>query len=170
MPRASSASSLATLAELGLTYDLTTLSLEELDAATVETGGFSIRSLGGRRLEPAELQLGWRVPHGKRGAASEPCQRRITYFVGEGSSAVEGALQLDGSSVGEVLASYVRPEALHPLMGIALVDSAFAHPGLRLITASGSTVHTRSAPLVVATSVGIRTQLDSYRSRRLSSQ
>ncbi len=167
LPQSIAAEKLAALDEIGLAYDLATVTLQELDAATIEVGGFSIRSLGGKRLSPSELQLGWRMPKRREAARSNDAPlRRVTHFVAEGDALVEGSLQLEGSLVGEVIACYQRPQSPHPCFGIALVESGLAHSGLRLVTANGAVVHTRSAPLVRAASLSIRPQVDRYRTQR----
>jgi glycine cleavage system aminomethyltransferase T len=166
LPQSCAAEKLAALSELGLAYDLATVSLEEIDAATIEVGGFSIRSLGGKRLSPFELQLGWRLPKRREPARpSAPPPRRSTCFVAEADTMIEGSLLLEGGVVGEVLVCYRRALATS-CFGIALVDGGLAHSGLRLVSAAGAVVHTRSAPLVRATSLSIRPQVDRYRTHR----
>ena len=167
LPQSGAAEKLAALNEIGLAYDLATVTLQELDAATIEVGGFSIRSLGGRRLSPSELQLGWRMPKRREAARSNDTPlRRIAHFVAEGDALVEGSLQLEGSVVGEVIACYRRALPTNPIFGVALLESGLAHSGLRLVAANGAVVHTRSAPLVRAASLSIRPQVDRYRTQR----
>lgn len=163
----SRASRLAKLDELMPRFDGALLSVDELAAATVESGGFSIRALGPAHASPIELQLGFRLSPKKRSASLDAVAARRARFhrrtvLFTSSREVVGALRVpDGPVVGHVVYGRARDDAF---FGVALVDATLAHPGLSLVDGHGTELHTRSAPLVRPRSLDVRPHVDRYRS------
>lgn len=128
----------AKLAELRAGYSLATPGRAALDLCVLENGYFSIRTPGCEGLTPVELQLQWRVRHGRPFVGSEALlarqatrgRGRVTWWVAEDAGAVVGdEVRIAGKKVGEVLQAAFSP-VLGRTIGLALVVDRWAHPGL----------------------------------------
>jgi glycine cleavage system aminomethyltransferase T len=167
------------IAEAGAAFDLRSVSLAALDVCALENWHFSIRVMRdtplARPLTPLELQLQWRVDHRRDFVGAEALRARraagaavrATSFVAPAPVAAGDALALDGEPCGEVLAAVPSP-TLGGVVGIALVRTRLAHPGLELeVAAAGGpvTATTRTPPLIQNRSLFIDSHRHSYRTR-----
>jgi len=173
VPRASLAETEARLAEIGRPLDLAPVGLEALDVCALESWHFSIRALGGSyaRLTPVELQLQWRVAHGRefigsdalRAIRAEGTRPRLTCFVATGPTSPGERVTLGELDVGEVFAACASP-TLGQTVGAALLARRFAHPHLSL-TAGKVALRTCTASLVLNKSLTVQPHKDAYATR-----
>ena len=169
----------ARLAELGAAFDLRSVSLAALDVCALENWHFSIRTVRdtplARPLTPLELQLQWRVDYRRDFVGAQALQARraagaavrATSFVVAAGVAAGDAITLDGEPCGEVLAAAPSP-TLGGFVGIALLHTRLAHPGLELEVASAGgpvTATTRTPPLILNRSLTVDPHRHSYRTR-----
>ena len=177
VPRESGVSS--RLAELGAAFDLRPVSLAALDVCALENWHFSIRTVRdtplAQPLTPLELQLQWRVDYRRDFVGAEALRARraagvavrATSFIASAPGATGDVMALDGERCGEVLVAAPSP-TLGGFVGIALLRTRLAHPGLELEVAGPDgpvTARTRTPPLVLNRSLFIDPHRHSYRTR-----
>ncbi|MFT4622412.1 MAG: glycine cleavage system aminomethyltransferase T [Myxococcota bacterium] len=160
----------AELEAAGAALDLGWATVEDLDGCAVENGFFTPRTPGLADLDPAALQLQWRVSPAKESYIGAPVVRallatevpqRLCMLVG--GEAEEGSAVLhDGQAVGRVLSTVHAPTANRPLV-LALVDGAVAHPGQRFD--AGMELQAVTLPLVNNRSLYVDPQKHTYAGR-----
>jgi aminomethyltransferase len=174
LPAAEAAEFEGRLEEVGAAFDLARAGLEALDQCALENWFFNIRREGRAPVTPVELQLQWRVAYDKEYVGStalaarrrEGARRRVTCLLSDGGMAVGDAVVLSGATVGEVVNagfSHVRGD----WVALALMDVAWAHPGIGAfgVGADGVAARSVSPPVLNNRSLGVSPQLHSYRTR-----
>jgi glycine cleavage system aminomethyltransferase T len=171
------------LRDLGATFDVVAVGREALDVCALENWHFSIRTLRdtslARPLTPLELQLQWRVDYRRDFVGAEALRARraasptvrATSFVTSAAVSAGDRLSLEGESCGEVMAATPSP-TLDGHVGIALLNTRLAHPGLELevATAAGTVAAaTRTPPLIRNRSLFVDPHRHSYRTRQSES-
>lgn len=144
----------------GRAFDLRVASRAALDLCALEAGFFNVHEQARAGLTPVELQLQWRVTPG-RIAKRVPVQRTVMFAA---PREVAGDIVLDGAVIGSVLQqgySFVREEQI----GVALVDIAVAHAGLRGFHAGETALRTISAPAINNRSLYVDPQRHTYATR-----
>lgn len=167
------------LTALGAAFDLMPVDLPALDVCALENGHFSIRTVRdsalARPLTPLELQLQWRVAYQRDFVGAEALRARraagaavrATWFTSAVTLAPGQDLTLDGDTCGQVLACTTSP-TLGGAVGIALLSTRLAHPGLALVAPTDAgpvTLATRTAPLIRNRSLFVDPHRHSYRTR-----
>jgi glycine cleavage system aminomethyltransferase T len=169
----------ARLRELGAAFDVVPVGTEALDVCALENWHFSIRTVRdtpfARPLTPLELQLQWRVDYRRDFTGAEalrarraagPAVRATSFVTADGVAPGDG-VSLGGEPCGEVMAAAPSP-TLGGHVGIALLHTRLAHPGLELQidTAGGPVVaSTRTPPLIRNRSLFVDPHRHSYRTR-----
>lgn len=157
------------LVDVGGAFDLAEAPLRDLDAATLEAGGFARRNVALEPpLSPFELQLQWRISskkdHASRAALHARASRaiaRIAWFTAAAPIAARARVHdLERGDVGEILASV--PGTAHPTVGIALLDLRVSHAGFTF-SADGVDLTTASPPLLVPRSASVQPDVHTYR-------
>jgi aminomethyltransferase len=146
--------------EVGRAFELRVASRDALDLCMLEAGFFNVRREVRDGMTPVELQLQWRTTAG-RIAPRTPTQR-TTMFAAPREVSTE--IELAGVRVGTVLHqgwSYTRDEQI----GVALLDVAVAHAGLRGFHAGETPLRTISAPAVNNRSIYIDPQRHTFATR-----
>jgi glycine cleavage system aminomethyltransferase T len=146
--------------EAGRAFDLRTVSRAALDLCALEAGFFNVRHQSRAGLTPVELQLQWRVTPG-RIAKRAPVRRTVMFAA---PREIAGDISLGDAVVGSVLQqgySFVREEQI----GVALVDVAVAHAGLRGFHAGETALRTISSPAVNNRSLYVDPQRHTYVTR-----
>jgi glycine cleavage system aminomethyltransferase T len=146
--------------DVGRAFDLRVASRAALDLCALEAGFFNVRHQSRAGLTPVELQLQWRVTPG-RIEKRAPAQRTVMFAA---PREVAGDITLDAAIVGSVLQqgySVVREEQI----GVALVDVAVAHAGLRGFHAGETALRTISSPAVNNRSLYVDPQRHTYATR-----
>jgi glycine cleavage system aminomethyltransferase T len=165
-----------TLLASGAALDAAPGGRDALEQCALENGFFNIRREGRGDVTPLELQLQWRVSPSKtfvgvdalRRRRQEGLRRRLTTLVGPGPFAVGDELLLEGSPAGAIVNAGAS-EARGDWVALALVDIAWAHPGIAFAAAhAGVAVPARSVspPVLDNRSLHVSPQLHSYATRR----
>lgn len=156
----------------GAAYELRDASLDALDQCALENWFFNIRREGRERVTPVELQLQWRVSHRKTFTGSDALRRRraegarerLTCLVADGAMTVGDTIMSEDGAIGRVVNagwSDTRGE----WVALALLDLAWAYPGIGELTAGGATARTVSPPLLMNRSLAVSPQLHSWFTR-----
>lgn len=156
----------------GRGFGLTPVSLDALEQCGLENWFFSIRREGAHGLTPLELGLQWRLSPAKDfvGAAAVQARReqgftqRITCLVAEGPVAPGAAVELEGQSVGRVLAAG-ESTVLGRWVAMALVDLPLAVPGLSGFRVAGQPARSVSPPVVNNRSLHVSPQQHTWADR-----
>jgi glycine cleavage system aminomethyltransferase T len=162
----------ARLRAAGAAYDLRDAGLDALDQCALENWFFNIRREGRARVTPVELQLQWRVSHRKTFTGSEALRRRradgarerLTCLVADGAMAVGDSVASEDGAIGRIVNagwSDTRGE----WVALALLDIAWAYPGIGDLTAGGAVARTVSPPLLMNRSLAVSPQLHSWFTR-----
>jgi glycine cleavage system aminomethyltransferase T len=161
--------------ERGAAFDVGQADLETLDQCALENGFFNIRREGSLGQGPIELQLQWRVSYQKEFAGSQGLRARrqqgakvrLTAMVSEHALGLGDELWLEAAPVGKIVNagwSSTRGD----FVALALVERAFAYPGLVFRVGAGpATVRTVSPPVINNRSLYVHPQRHSYRTREL---
>ena len=164
------------IADVGSVFDLRRVSLDALDQCALENWFFNIRREGHQPVTPIELQLQWRVSYQKAFVGSEALARRrrdgakqrLTSLLATGDVAIDDVVSLDGKAVGRVVNagfSHTRGE----WMAVALIDVAWAYPGIGAFTIVGrdrtTTARSVTPPVLNNRSLSVSPQLHSYATR-----
>ena len=157
--------------------DCGVLDLGALDQCALENQFFNIRREGRERVTPIELQLQWRVSTRKEFTGSDALRERrqegarvrTTCLVGAGPFAVGDEIALGSETVGRVINAGFSPSR-GDWVALALVDVAWAHPGIReFVVVSGHAgqipARSVSAPVVNNRSLHVSPQMHSYGTR-----
>lgn len=162
--------------EVGSAFDLRRVSVEGLDQCALENWFFNIRREGREPVTPIELQLQWRVSYQKSfvGSAAlarrrrEGASQRLTSLLAKGDIAAGDVVSLEGKGVGRIVNagfSHTRNE----WMATALIDVAWAYPGIDAFTVVGNgratTARSVTPPVLNNRSLSISPQLHSYATR-----
>lgn len=177
VPRGSAPAVEERLAAAGPALGAARAGQDALDQCALENWFFSIRHEGRLDVTPLELQLQWRVSPRKAFVGSEALRRRreagirrrITTLVGPGPLAAGDTVRLGPAEVGRIV-NAGRSEARGDWVALALLDIAWAHPGLAFAVspaAGGGAVAARSVspPVINNRSLHVSPQLHSYATR-----
>jgi len=174
LPRDGGENTLERLREVGRDFDLGPASLAALDTCAHENWFFDIRRDARFGLTPLELQLQWRISYEKTYPGSARLlelrrerERRRVVLVASDEPLPSGArIELGGLHVGRVLSSEPSPTR-GDVLGIALVDVPYSHPGLGTLAIDGRRTQARvvSAPAVDNLSLYVDPQRHSYATR-----
>jgi aminomethyltransferase len=164
VPKAAEAATWTRLWELGKPLDLAEADLSTLDRCALENWHFAMRAQK-LELQPAELQLMWRVDldkefHGK--AALRPPKVRLTAFTAR--APVGEDVTLDGQKIGTVVWSDRSPTH-DGHVGWAAIDLELAWPGIDRFRAGETPIVTGSPPLVDNRSLFVDPRKHRYRTR-----
>lgn len=163
------------LVAAGRGFELRAVSLDAIDRCALESGFFNIRRDAAPELTPIELQLQWRTSLARSFPGSEALaarrqqpRRRVTTLAAVADLPHDAPLHLDGQRIGTVIhggRSVVRGEWI----GLGLLESRFAHPGLGGLiarTADGErAARTISSPAVNNRSLYVDPQRHSWSTR-----
>lgn len=129
------------IAELAPRFELATLGEEARSLAALEQGSFDVRHGEAASLTPLELQLQWRIDYSRdapgiaavRALRDEGRAGRVTWCVAPGGSPppVGTSVTLGERTIGRVIHAAESP-TLNGVVGLVLLERAFAHPGLTL--------------------------------------
>jgi aminomethyltransferase len=177
VPRADADALEARMRSAGEMFDLRAVGLDALDQCALENWFFNIRREGREPVTPIELQLQWRVSYRKQFVGSDALTRRradgartrLTCIIADGAVAVGDSVFVDGNPIGRVVNagySHIREE----WVALALIDIAWAYPGIDCTTAAGGATasvraHTISPPVLQNRSLAVSPQLHSYSTR-----
>lgn len=176
VPRDGGDDILERLRDVGRDFDLGPASLAALDACAHENWFFDIRRDARFGLTPLELQLQWRISYAKTYPGSERLlelrrerqRRRVVLVASDEPMPSGGRIELGGLHVGHVLCAEPSPTR-GDVLGIALVDVPYSHPGLGALAIDGRRTRARvvSAPAVNNLSLYVDPQRHSYATRVL---
>jgi glycine cleavage system T protein (aminomethyltransferase) len=163
------------LLDAGRPLDVVRAGRDALEQCALENWFFNIRREGREPVTPLELQLQWRVSSRKAFVGSEALGRRraagvaqrLACLVGDVPCAVGDAVRLEGVPVGRVVNAGFS-DARGDWVALALVDVAWAHPGIGFeIAAAAGTGAARSVspPVVNNRSLHVSPQLHTYATR-----
>ena len=149
--------------------------LDVLDRCALENWFFNVRAEGRADATPLEFQLQWRLSRRKAFVGSEALARRreagitqrLTCLVSDDGPAHTGdAVSRDGRLVGSVLNAAISPTR-GDWVALALVDLAYAHPGIAGFALGDAAAPARSvsAPVVNNRSLYVNPQVHSYATR-----
>jgi glycine cleavage system aminomethyltransferase T len=158
----------------GAALDARRATLEALDQCALENWFFNIRREGQEPVTPIELQLQWRVAYDKEFVGSAAlrerrragARQRLTSILAGDAVAVGEKVVLEGVEVGRVVnAGYSH--MLGAWVALALIDIAWAHPGITVLRVGPEGVSARSVspPVLNNRSLAISPQLHSYHTR-----
>ena len=162
--------------DVGRAIDVRRVGLDALDQCALENWFFNIRREGRGSVTPLELQLQWRVSRQKDfiGSAAlarrrhDGVQQRLTTLLAHGELAAADSVLLEGAEVGRVVNAGYSP-LRGEWIALALVDVAWAYPGIGAFTVAGPTRSTpaRSVtpPVLNNRSLSVSPQLHSYATR-----
>lgn len=160
----------------GTAYDLRDAGLEALDQCALENWFFNIRREGRAGVTPVELQLQWRVSYRKAFTGSDALRRRrvegacerLTCLVADDAVAVGDSVMGEDGVIGRVV-NAGWSDVLGEWAALALLDIAWAHPGIDALTISGAAgsaaARTVSPPLLMNRSLAVSPQLHSWFTR-----
>lgn len=175
VPNAEHEAVLARLLEAGAAFDAVEGGREALDQCALENGFFNIHREGRGDVSPLELQLQWRVSPIKafvgrealaRRRASGP-RRRLTTLVSAAPLGVGDDVQMGTASVGRVVNAGASP-VREDWIALALVDVAWAHPGVPFTVAGrdgAAAARAVSPPVLDNRSLYVSPQRHSYATR-----
>lgn len=177
VPREDLAALQDTIRERAAAFDPGTIDLPALDQCALENQFFNIRREGREPVTPVELQLQWRVSSRKSFVGAEAvalrraagARTRTTCLVGNDSWAEGDDVLLQDAPVGRVVnAGFSSTRG--DWIALALIDIAWAHPGVDAFTVAtrdGRSVRarSRSAPLLNNRSLHVSPQMHSYGTR-----
>jgi len=159
------------LLSTGIRLDVRAAERDALDLAALEAGFFNVRKQVRPGLTPVELQLQWRVSAGRSYPGSAVLEQhrksprgRVAMIASVRELPIDAAIELGGERVGSVLDSgwsHTRDEAI----GIALLDVAVSHAGLRGFTCGDIAVRTISSPAINNRSLYVDPQRHSFAAR-----
>jgi glycine cleavage system aminomethyltransferase T len=167
---------MAALLERGAEMDVATATLESLDQCALDSWYFNIRREGREPATPIELQLQWRLSYRKTYVGSEALLRRrqegprqrLTCLVADRPLEVGSSVLLRGSVVGRIVNACYSP-IREDWVALALLDVAWAHPGIGAFRAEAGGEHvpmrSLSPPLLNNRSLHVNPQVHSYRTR-----
>lgn len=167
----------ATLLDRGRALDAARADRAVLDQCALENGFFNIRREGRSGAGALELQLSWRLSSRKSYVGSEAIARqraaglarRITTLVSPGPLAPGDELRLGAAPVGRVVNAGPSP-LRGDVVGLALVDIAWAHPGLAFTVGAGAVpAWSVSPPVIDNVSLHVSPQAHSYATRPAAS-
>ena len=172
VPREREAEIAARLRDAGRGLDVGAGTLEALDQCALENLFFNIRREGRLDATPLELQLQWRVSYDSEGlgvdalraARARPLSRRLTTLVSPGTLRVGDAVALDGERVGTI-ANAGWSESRDDCVALALMDIAWAHPGIAGLTIGSASARSVSGPVLNNRSLFVSPQMHSYATR-----
>lgn len=166
-----------TVSERAAAFDAGTIDLAALDQCALENQFFNIRREGREPVTPIELQLQWRVSSRKAFVGSDAVARRreagartrTTCLVGNDSWAEGDEVLLHDVPVGRI-ANAGFSSTRGDWIALALIDTAWAHPGIDgfvVATRDGRRVRARSqsAPVLNNRSLHVSPQMHSYGTR-----
>ncbi len=161
------------LERFGADFDLTSITVADLDLASLENGFFCIRHAGARDVHPLQLQLGWRVAYDRDfpGAdavrSSRELGSRLTWFQLDPSAAVPepGTQIVVADGVRGTVVHADRSHLLGRPVGTALLPLHAAWPDLPVTAPSPGT--TVAPPMLLNRSLFIDSQRHSYAGREL---
>ena len=161
------------LLRLGEPLDVEPVDLAVLDACALENWFFNVRAEGRHGLTPLELQLQWRVSRKKPFVGSESLRRRreegivrrLTCMVSPSPIQVNDPVRRDDAVRGTVVnAGYSTLRG--DWVGLALMDVAYAHPGVdALLVGDEREARTVTPPVITNRSLYVNPQVHSYASR-----
>jgi len=162
------------LVELGRGFDAAEASLEALDVCALENWFFNVRREGRARVTPIELQLQWRLSRKKSFVGSEAVRqrleegltRRATTLLSKEPFAVGDQVSLAGRVIGDIVNAAHSP-VRGEWVGLALLDLAYAHPGITTLRVGPerTSARTVSPPVLQNRSLYVNPQVHSYASR-----
>ena len=157
-------------------FDACEASVDALDQCAMENFFFNIRREGRQRATPLEFQLQWRVSKrsGYLGSAALAAHReagpseRIVTLVADGPLTTGATVSHEGAAIGTVV-NAGRSPALDRWVGLALLATPYAHPGIDEFVASHADetvpLRTVSPPVLNNRSIFVSPQMHSYRTR-----
>jgi len=162
----------ARLAEQGQAYDLGELDLPALEQAMLESFVFNVRREGRAGATPLELQLQWRVSYHKTSIASaalrerraQGARERLTFILSPDPFEIGDAVTYEGQPIGKVV-NAGRSELLGAWTGTALLQIAYAYPGVDRYRVRDRPVRTVTPPAFANRSLVVNPQRHSYRTR-----
>jgi glycine cleavage system aminomethyltransferase T len=173
VPRSEAADLEQRLHEEGGALDVAQADLDALDQCALENWFFNIRREGREPVTPIELQLQWRVSYHKEftGSAALRARRghvrqRLTFLLADAEVRVGDSVHIEDQVAGRVVNagfSHVRGD----WTSLALIDLAYAYPGIDSFTVGEASVPGRSVspPVLNNRSLTISPQLHSYATR-----
>ena len=161
----------------GAGLDMGAADLAALDQCALENQFFNIRREGREPVTPIELQLQWRVSSRKEYVGSGALRRRreegarvrTTCLIGAEPWAAGDEVTLQGTAVGRLVnAGFSSTRG--DWIAVALVDVAWAHPGIDefvVVARDGRRIAARSvsAPVLNNRSLHVSPQMHSYGTR-----
>jgi glycine cleavage system aminomethyltransferase T len=176
VPRAEAAALRADLERLGRSLELRKVGVAALDHCALENWFFSMRHLRdttlAEPLTPLELQLQWRVSYDRDYVGADALRARRARGIEVRTSSVSSEaelspgqrVQLGSQDVGEVLAAG-RSALLGRHVGVALLATRLAHPGVTGLSAHGAALRVHSPPLINNRSLHVDVHRHSYATR-----
>jgi glycine cleavage system aminomethyltransferase T len=162
------------LLSVGIRLDARAVSREVLDQCALEAGFFNVRRHVRAGLTPVELQLQWRVTAGRTYPGSDALAKhrasprgRVAMIAAATQGRelpIDAAVTLAGERVGTVLDggwSFARDEAI----GVAMLDLAVSHAGLRGFACGDIALRTISAPAINNRSLYVDPQRHTFATR-----
>lgn len=161
------------LLRLGEHLDIAPIDVAVLDTCALENWFFNIRGEGRHGLTPLELQLQWRLSRQKSFVGSEALKRRreegitgrLTCVVSPSPIEVGDPVRRDDADRGRIVHACFSP-LRSDWVGLALMDTAYAHPGVDALHI-GDSHEARSVtpPVITNRSLYVNPQVHSYASR-----
>jgi aminomethyltransferase len=161
------------LLRLGEQLDVASIDLTVLDTCALENWFFNIRGEGRHGLNPLELQLQWRVSRQKSFVGSEALKghrakgitKRLTCVVSPSPIQVGDVVRRDEMELGRIVNSGLSP-LRRDWVGLALMDIAYAYPGVDALHIGGEgRARSVTPPVITNRSLYVNPQVHSYASR-----